>query len=576
MTAPVRGLVFVRNRMKRSLLLLTLFAAVSPLPAQNLYFDTNGIAPGTSLSFSGTDSQGTYWNTDPTGGGAGAFSSWAIGPNPATMIFSAGSNGTSGQTLFFGDSVETHGVIVDEGLVVVRAVTTGAQSFSIGAGGITVNGTGFFRPSATFGQGSVNQGIILTASQTFTNNSSVSDGGIIAIDVINQAGQNVTLTVEGTGKQTILGNSNGIIANASTGTLSLVVDADSDVRFQALNTYLGSTTLMGTSGTYVVDNGGSASGTAGNPTNGAFGRGVVTLASGTVQMRSRTGVNNHFYNSTVLDADLKVVSSGSNTDGRLRVLGPVTITNASRRVNVEESLNPSTKALLEFGATVGDDGAGLGFAKEGLGTLLISGTTTYTGSTEIDAGEIQVTGRIGGDVNINSGGTLAGTGTVAGAVALGNGGTLAAGLDAIGTLHTGDLNTFGGGTIALEIDTTSVIADQVVVTGNLSLDNNNETVLALADLGGDEVLSLGTTFVLIDYSGVWNPAGLLTFNANVLADDAIFTFGANTYQISYNGVSGSDTAVTITTVVPEPATSLLAGLALTAVFLGWRRRRVAE
>ena len=558
--------------MKNSLLTLLVFlTAAARLQAQSLYFDTNGPTPGTTLSFTGTDSDGSYWNTD-SAGGDGTFSSWALGDNPATMVFSAGSNGTGGQTLYFANDVRTQGVIVEEGQVVLRAVTSGSQSFSIGAGGVTVH-SGYFRPSATFGQGAVNQGVILTASQTFTNNSSVADGGIIAIDMINKAGENVTLTVTGTGRQTVLGNINGIIANASTGTLSLVVNADSDVRFQGLNTYLGPTTLVRSKGIYVVDSG-SAVGTAGNPTNGAFGRGVVTLSSGTVQMRSRTGVNNHFYNATVLDADLKVVSTGSNVDGRLRVLGPVTIANTSRRVNVEESLSPSTKALLEFGATVGDAGAGLGLIKEGLGTLLISGTTTYSGSTQIDAGEIQVTGRVGGGVVIHAGGTLSGTGTVAGMVDLGSGGRLAAGLDDIGMLQIGDLNSEDGGVIAIDINTTSILSDRVVVNGNLSLDGDGGTVLTLADLGGDVPLALGTTFTLIEYSGVWDPAGLLTYNSSVLADDAVFVFGANHYRISYNGLSGLENAVTITTVVPEPGAVLLVGLGVVVLIGGWRRRRV--
>jgi fibronectin-binding autotransporter adhesin len=560
--------------MKNSLLTLLVFlTAVSRLPAQYLYFDTNGIAPGTSTSFSGTESTGAYWNTDPTGG-EGTFSSWALGATPAIMVFSAGSNGTSGQTLYFDHDVQTGGVIVEEGQVVVRAETSGLQSFSIGAGGVTVN-SGFFRPSATFGQGAVTQGVILTASQVFTNNSSVADGGIIAIDLINKEGENVTLTVSGTGRQTILGNVNGVIANAATGTLSLVVNAASDVRFAGLNTYLGPTTLVGSKGIYVVDSG-SSTGSAGNPNNGAFGRGVVTLSSGTVQMRSRTGVNNHFYNSTVLDADLKVVSSGSAVDGRLRVLGPVTIASTSRRVNVEESLNPSTKALLEFGATVGDGSAGLGLIKEGLGTLLISGTTNYTGATEIEAGEIQVTGRVGGGVVIHANGTLSGTGIVAGEVDLDSGGTLAAGLDDIGTLQVGDLNSEDGGIIALDINTTSVLSDRLVVNGNLMLDSDGGTVLALTDLGDNDPLAIGTTFTLIEYSGTWNPSGLLTYNSSVLEDDAVFVFGANHYQISYNGLSGLENAVTITTVVPEPSAILLTGLGVTVFLVGWRRRRVAE
>ena len=96
--------------MKKSLLLLlSLLAAVPRLQAQLFYFDTNGTALGTLSSFTGTDSVGTYWNTDSTGGAGGSFSSWTLGANSGTMVFSAGSNGTGGQTLSFGNNVETGG-----------------------------------------------------------------------------------------------------------------------------------------------------------------------------------------------------------------------------------------------------------------------------------------------------------------------------------------------------------------------------------------------------------------------------------------------------------------------------------
>jgi hypothetical protein len=90
-------------------------------------------------------------------------------------------------------------------------------------------------------------------------------------------------------------------------------------------------------------------------------------------------------------------------------------------------------------------------------------------------------------------------------------------------------------------------------------------------LGSNAALTLGTTFTFIDYSGSWN-GGLFTYNSTQLADDAIFAFGANNYQISYNGVDGLTSAVTLTTVVPEPSAALLT-LAGCGVFSLTRRAR---
>lgn len=554
--------------MNKSLILLTLLSLPFTLPAQ-LYFDTNGTTSGTSVSFTGTD--GSNWNSDSTGGAGGTISSWTPGAN---MVFSAGTNGTSGQTLSLANSTDTGGITVDEGQVSIRALTSGQQSLTVGSGGITVNGGAFFRPSATLGQGAgPAQGLILSASQSFTNNSSVADGGIWAVDVINQAGQNVTLTIAGTGAQTIVGNALNIVTSntAGGGNLHLVADTSSTVLFQGLNTYQGNTTLKGGSGVYVVDNASSATGTSGSPTNGAFGRGTVTLTGSTVQMRSRTGTNNHFYNSTILGADMRVLTTGTASDGRLRVLGPVTISGASRTVNVDASSNPATVALLEFASTVSDGGSGLGLTKQGLGTLLLSGTTSYSGNTEINAGDVRVSGTLGAAsaVNINSGGTLSGTGSAAGSILLGNGGTLAPGSGAIGTLSTGALTTSNGGTLAIEFNTNLVTTDSVLVSGNLNLSLGNGTLLSLADLGSNVPISLGTSLTLIDYSGAWN-GGLLTYSSNILQDDEVFAVGSNSYQISYNGATILDTTVTLTT-VPEPAAILLLTCGLMVVTFGRKR-----
>ena len=57
-------------------------------------------------------------------------------------------------------------------------------------------------------------------------------------------------------------------------------------------------------------------------------------------------------------------------------------------------------------------GTGLQFTKSGAGIEVLSGTNTYTGTTTINAGELEVDGKIGpGPVQVNAGGILGGTGT---------------------------------------------------------------------------------------------------------------------------------------------------------------------
>jgi outer membrane autotransporter protein len=60
------------------------------------------------------------------------------------------------------------------------------------------------------------------------------------------------------------------------------------------------------------------------------------------------------------------------------------------------------------------------------GTLILSGSNTYTGPTNVNAGILNVPGSLTSSVFVNSGGTLIGNGTIGGLTA-GNGGTVAPG-----------------------------------------------------------------------------------------------------------------------------------------------------
>jgi T5SS/PEP-CTERM-associated repeat protein len=210
-----------------------------------------------------------------------------------------------------------------------------------------------------------------------------------------------------------------------------------------------------------------------------------------------------------------------------------------------------------------------GLTKLGAGTLTLTGSNSYEGGTTISAGSLLVnnangSGAGGGEVTVD-GGLLGGTGTIYGTVTVNSGGILAPGAS-IGTLTTGSVILNDEAAFSVELNTATELGDLLVINGDLTIDLDNTVLLSLTDLGGNQPLDVGTLFTLIHYSGVWNGG---TFAG--LADDAIFTLGANDYQISYNGLDGGSSAVTLL-VVPEPTSALMVCVAA-GLFVTTRRRK---
>jgi autotransporter-associated beta strand protein len=203
------------------------------------------------------------------------------------------------------------------------------------------------------------------------------------------------------------------------------------------------------------------------------------------------------------------------------------------------------------------------------------GVNTYTGPTTVTSGTLSVAGVLTNTnaVEVGSGGVLRGHGSINPLAPVIVRGTLNAGLDVmtIATLGMGSVSMESGATLRLDIDTTNLTSDRIVIDGNLSLDS--DVTLGLWDFQVNATpLEFGTTFTFIDYSGSWN-GGLFSVGDKVIADDVdSFTLGKNTYAINYNGgVDGND--VQLVVVVPEPgaAATLLSGC---GILLISRRRRV--
>ncbi|MDR3458108.1 MAG: autotransporter-associated beta strand repeat-containing protein [Verrucomicrobiae bacterium] len=108
----------------------------------------------------------------------------------------------------------------------------------------------------------------------------------------------------------------------------------------------------------------------------------------------------------------------------------------------------------------GDNGANIGISKSGTGTVILSATNTYGGSTAVSAGLLLVNGSISSTNGIAvTGGTLGGTGAINDSVTVSSGGTLSPGAS-IGTL-TINSNLTLAGTTYIEVNKTALISDHV-------------------------------------------------------------------------------------------------------------------
>ncbi len=269
------------------------------------------------------------------------------------------------------------------------------------------------------------------------------------------------------------------------------------------NTYTGVTTING--GALQLGNGGTTGSIAGDVVDNAsliFDRSNTQVFAGAI---SGTGsVTQSGTGTTILSAANTytggtTISAGTLQIGNNNFTGSIVGNVLNNSALVFDRTN-----FLTYAGVISGTGS---VAKNGTGTLILTGASTYTGATQVNAGTLRVSGSIASpDTHVLGGATLSGTGTVGGNVNIDSGGHLAPG-SSPGTLTiTGNLTLLPNSILDYELGQAGVpggsLNDLTSVGGNLVLDGILNVNVSTGGTFGPGV------YRLINYNGTLTNNGL--------------------------------------------------------------------
>jgi autotransporter-associated beta strand protein len=388
------------------------------------------------------------------------------------------------------------------GAIAAGTVRDTVSTLQIGASGITLAAD---TPNVA---NTITAPIVLGANQEWNNNAAriLQLQGSIYLD-------NYTLTLKGVASSAI--NFNGANTTQSIGgTGNIVIDTDGSVSFgsgsggRQQNSYTGGVTLN--KGTLVVQGGNSG----GTEAASVLGTGVLTINGGSINGGSNIAGHALLNSGQVWNSDWTYLGSKALDMGT----GQITLGTAA---GTSRTLTVNNQVLTLGGAIVNGTTANSLIKAGGAGTLTLTGASTYTGSTTIQAGTLRISGA---DDRLPTGTTL----TI-------DGGATAGGtFDLNGRNQTVAGLSGGSGTVkGLVTNTLAATTRTITVTGSSTFDGiiQNGALTALTAL----TKSTGGTLTL---TGVNTYTGDTTVSAGalLLADDAGLKF-----TISSNGVNNKIT-----------------------------------
>jgi autotransporter-associated beta strand protein/YVTN family beta-propeller protein len=221
-----------------------------------------------------------------------------------------------------------------------------------------------------------------------------------------------------------------------------------------------------------------------------------------------------------------LIANGNLKNGASLTLGAVTLTVIQ---NYDRAFDGTlTDTCLEYPGSGSGTTGPLNVLKNGPATLRLSGISTYSGTTTIAAGALQVDGWLNtGGVTVQNGAALTGAGQLSGAVTVLIGGKLAPGDGGLGILTINNALNLAG-SVVMELSKTGVTlsSDQVVGVSTLGYGGS----LVAANVGAG-LLAAGDSFTLFtasSYNGFFTnltlpslPGGFAWDTSNLVVNGSI-------------------------------------------------------